>query len=137
MVRNYRRENNLTQGELGQAMRFETSMISRVEAGDRPATVRFAMRFAKASGMNLDYVFYRAGLVDEPPEEEGAAAEKEDPETSAAILEYRQRLESIGDPEDRAEAVQLVNAILDTVARRRGGKSGRAPRVKRKRAAAR
>lgn len=55
-LKEYRREHNLTQQELGDKVGLTKQAISRYEAGPRVPNVRIAARFAEVMGVSLSWL---------------------------------------------------------------------------------
>ena len=108
-VRERREGEGWTQTELAQRASIDQTNVSAVETGRRPPTAAFCVAIARAFNYPASYVLEKAGI--------DANARDDDEATRDAVHEFRRRLARLA-PEDREEAVDLVNGLLDTLAQR-------------------
>ncbi|NPV45244.1 MAG: helix-turn-helix domain-containing protein [Firmicutes bacterium] len=57
-MKEIRKERNLTQQELGQALGTSRQDISRVENGEKTVNIETALKWARILGKNVEDIFY-------------------------------------------------------------------------------
>lgn len=113
-VKRTRLSEGLNQQQLAQRMGLGAPYISQIETGDRPPTEAVAIAFAKAMGIDTDFVLFMAGFKDEP-----APPKAKSP--------YREKLDALLaslSPDEQEEAIEMLQAYAQ-VKKRRKRASGR------------